>query len=330
MVDYTPSAAEQIYKCTTCGACRIDGCVTPGYGDPIDTPRIVEALRAEIVERGIAPKGVQDLSRRILERGNPYGRPPEARGSWIPASLLAQKATDILYFVGCTAGYTHPAPVQAALRVLEAAGVSVNLLGHREPCCGLLLFSVGDRKNATEIARRNVETLQTVGVREVIISDAGCYRAFKKVYPEDLGVSVPFQVYHITEYLERLISEDRVAFKKGLEKKITYHDPCNLGIQAGVYEAPRNLLAQVPGLKLVEMKKARDKTRSVGVGGGFEFVFPEMARQLALKRIEEAKAIGADTLVSACPTVEAHLSTMVSEGAGFSVKDITEILVEAI
>ena len=330
MIHYTPSAAEQIYKCTTCGACRTDGCVVPGFGDPIDTPRIIEAMRAEIVEQGMAPQSVRALAQQILETGNPYGEPPEARGARLSASFVSEKQADILYFMGCAAGYRHPAPAQAALRLLEKARVSVMLLGNREPCCGLTLFSVGERKKAAELACRNVETLQATGVQEVIFSDAGCYRAFKKVYPEELEVSVPFKVYHITEYLERLVLEDRLTFKKKLEKKVTYHDPCNLGIQSGVYEAPRNLLGKIPGLKYIEMKKTRDKTRSVGVGGGFEFIFPEMAKELALKRIEEAKATEAEILVSACPAVEAHLTVTASGQTGLLIQDITELLVEAL
>lgn len=327
MIDYTPSAAEQIYKCTTCGACRTDGCVTPGFSYPIDTPRIIEAMRAELIECSMAPKAVQELSQRILEKGNPYGDPTETRNSWAPAPLISEKQAEVLYFVGCTAGYKYPAPVQAALRLLEAAGVSISLLGNREPCCGLILFSIGERKKAAALARQNIETLRATGAREVIFSDAGCYRAFKKVYPEELGVTVPFTIYHITEYLERLVSEGRLTFQKSLEKKVTYHDPCNLGIQAGIYEAPRNLLGCIPGLSLVEMKKTRDKTRSVGVGGGFEFVFPDMARELALKRIEAAKATGAEVLVSACPTVEAHLATA---HTGVLIKDVTELLVVSV
>ncbi len=330
MIHYTPSAAEQIYKCTTCGACRTDGCVAPGFGDPIDTPRIVEAMRAEIVEQGMAPQHVRALAQRILETGNPYGEPPEARGAWLSTSLPSEKQVDILYFMGCAAGYKYPAPAQAALRLLETAGVSVTILGNREPCCGLTLFSIGERKKAAELARRNVEALQVTGVHEVIFSDAGCYRAFKKVYPEELKVSVPFKVYHITEYLERLVLEDRLTFKKKVEKKVTYHDPCNLSIQSGVYNAPRNLLGKIPGLKYIEMKKTRDKTRSVGVGGGFEFIFPEMAKELALKRIEEAKATEAEILVSACPAVEAHLIATTLRPTGLLIQDITELLVEAL
>jgi len=330
MIDYTSSAAEQIYKCTTCGACRMDGCVTPGFGDPIDTPRIIEAMRAEIIERGVAPKVVQELSRQILEKGNPYGASAEVRGSWISASLMAKERGDVLYFMGCTAGYLYPAPAQAALRLLEAAEVPVVLLGNREPCCGLVLFSIGERRKAAELARQNVQTLQAMGVQEVVLSDAGCYRALKKIYPEELGVAVPFRVHHITESLERLVSEGRLAFKKGLEQTVTYHDPCNLGIQSGVYEAPRNLLGHIPGLKRVEMKKTRDKTRSVGVGGGFEFIFPEMARELALRRVEAAKAVGAEALVSACPTVEAHLAAVISGQSGLLIKDVTELLMDAL
>jgi len=329
LVDYTASAAEPIYKCTTCGACRVDGCVTPGFGNPIDTPRIVEALRAEVVARNLSPSGVRELADRVRRTGNLYGEPAEARVSWAPANLIGRRNADVLLFVGCTAGYRHPGPAQEALRLFEAAGVRATLLGQKERCCGLVLFSTGERNLARELALQNVNMVQSFGVKEVIFSDAGCFRAFKKVYSGELQVPVPFPVWHVTEFLERLVQEGRLTFHKEVQRKVTYHDPCNLGIQAGVYDAPRNLLKRIPGLTFVEMKRARDKTRSVGVGGGFEFLFPELAKVLAVKRLEEARMTGAEVLVSACPSVEAHLQASVMDD-GLLIRDLTELLVEAL
>jgi heterodisulfide reductase subunit D len=330
LTDYTPSAAEALYRCTDCGACRADGCVAPGYGDPIDTPNVILALRADAVERGFAPAGVASLIERLRRTGNPYGDPKERRGEWVPSELASRRPSPVYLWAGCTA-YRNVSSLSAAAGLLLSAGVNLSTLGADEGCCGFLAWQLGERALAAQQARAAVSELAKRGVRELVVAEAGCYRLFKSLARREMGIEIPFEVYHLSEYIERLVEQGVLRFARSTHRTVAYHDPGQLGAQMGVYEAPRALVGRVGGIRLVEMPHNRAKARGSGQGAGFELLHPEIAKEVARRRLEDAASVGAEWLVTACPAEAYHIEAVAESGSNaVKVRELSQVLVEVI
>jgi Fe-S oxidoreductase len=169
-------------------------------------------------------------------------------------------------------------------------------------------------------------------------------------------------VLHITEYLDQLIKEGKLKPKKNLPLQVTYHDPCRLGrlseprmpslgkeyvvegttIQpmkevpkargfGGVFEPPREVIKSIPGINLVEMDRIKEYSWCCGAGGGVLEAYPDLALWTANERIEEAKATGAEAIVTACPWCERSFKDAVQEtGQRMKVYDICELIQESI
>jgi Fe-S oxidoreductase len=211
--------------------------------------------------------------------------------------------------------------------------VDYALLGGAEWCCGYPMFVNGELDRATELIRHNAEAMQAMGVKKVVMTCASCFHFWKHAYPAALGVEtlrdLGLEVQHATEFLADLLEAG--ALKLGeLDETVTYHDPCDLGRKGGVTEAPRRVLAQIPGLRLVEMAENRDSSHCCGGGGNLESFAPEVGQAVARNRVQQAVEVGAGTLVSACQQCERTLSaTARAEKVRMRIKDVTEIVLEA-
>jgi Fe-S oxidoreductase len=160
---------------------------------------------------------------------------------------------------------------------------------------------------------------------------AGCFKTFKKIYPQvgDLGL----EVYHSVHYLLRLIKEGKIGFKGELGKKVTYHDPCDLGRAFQIFEEPREILRAIPGLEFVEMARNRLQARCCGGGGGVLANNPDMAVEMAAERVRDALAVGAEIIVSGCAACKDNLKKGAKaipkqERGKIKIMDITEIVAQ--
>ena len=143
------------------------------------------------------------------------------------------------------------------------------------------------------------------------------------------GKEVGLEVLHATEFLADLLETGNLKLHE-LQDNVTYHDPCDLGRKGGVIEAPRRVLAQIPGLRLVEMAENRDSSHCCGGGGNLESFAPEVSKAVARNRIRQAVEVGAGTLVSACQQCERTLANAArAERIRIRVKDITEVVLES-
>jgi Fe-S oxidoreductase len=124
-----------------------------------------------------------------------------------------------------------------------------------------------------------------------------CFNAFKNEYPKN-----GWQVQHYTQVLAGLIESGALKFSGRVERRVTYHDPCYLGKHNGVFDEPRAVLQGIPGVKLVEMDRSREKSLCCEGGGGrmwLEGTNP--GTRLAQLRVKEALETGAEILATACP-----------------------------
>jgi len=321
--------ADRFYKCTTCLNCNA---VCPAG---IKVPDIIQAVRTKLVNAGYLPSVHHTLMNSIEEKGNPFGEAIEKRTEIFPSDYKPQdKATTLLYF-GCVASYQDLNIIPGTIHVMNKAKINYVTLGSKEYCCGYICFLVGDEKEFENCINKNTELFQQMGLKEIITTCAGCYRTFKDLYSKYKKLD-GIQVYHIVEYIEKLITDHKIIFKEGDKKiKVAYHDPCDIGRHMNIYDPPRNILMAIPSVELVEFSQNRNLAKCCGGGGGLKAYDTEMSLEIAYKRIQEANSVGAEMVVSACPACKSNLQLAAArlrkEKKGrIKVMDITELVGEAL
>jgi len=299
------SVIESIYTCTTCDDCH------RRCPSNIDVVEIVELCRQDLVSQGKILPRHKKVAESVLKHGNPYGEKDS-----VPERLGREpRPAPVGYFAGCTATYRNQKIAASTLSILDKLKVDYTVLD--EVCCGSVMQRIGwEEEDVLELFKRNVEAIAGLGVETLVLSCAGCYRMFKAEYPRH--VQVPFRVLHISEFL----AEQELPLKP-LDKKVTYHDPCHLGRHAKVYDAPRKVIAKIPGIDFQEMSNNRELSRCCGGGGGVRSAYPEVSSGIASTRVSEAE--GRDVIVTACPFCVNNLEVGVGD-KGIEVLDLTELV----
>jgi heterodisulfide reductase subunit D len=331
----TDEYSTAFFRCLLCGACTF---VCPS-GVAVD--RIMELTRGELASQGLLPEALSDLDTRIARYRNISAEANDGRLIWAdnlptPPTGLGKEQAEVAYFVGCVSSFfprSYKVP-QSFVQILDRGGVDYALLGGTEWCCGYPMFIDGELERARDLIRHNVEAVRAMGVKRVVTTCPSCFHFWKHSYPAALGVEemedLGLEVQHATEFLADLLETGNLKLRK-LRENVTYHDPCDLGRKGGVTEAPRRILAQIPGLRLIEMAENRDSSHCCGGGGNLETFAPEMSKAVARNRIQQAADVRAGTLVSACQQCERTLANAArAERLRIRVKDITELVLEAI
>ena len=322
-----------IYTCTLCGSCQ----ALCNPTKDLEPTNASVALREHAVREGWGPLPEHEpLIKSILNYDNPWLQPRAARVKWakrgkgVKIKDAAKEEVEVLYYPGCTASYDPEIqPVaREVVRLLDAAEVDFGILGKNEICCGSTILRVGDRQNFEKMRVKNTESLNATSAKTIVTACAGCFSTLKGEYTDDLEA----EVLHIVEFVDELIRQGRLEPTREVPRKVTYHDPCHLGRYCGVYDAPRNILSNIPGLEFQEMERIREWAWCCAAGGGVRTAFPEeMAKWAAGLRLEEAADTGADTLVTACPFCEQNLGESAKAGDyGIEVVDILKIVAEAV
>jgi len=238
----------------------------------------------------------------------------------------------VLYFVGCYFCYDPRCKkvARATAEILNHAGVNYGTLGTDESCCGESVRKTGGEEVFRDLAKQNIKTFIDRGVKRLLVSSPHCYHTFKNEYPEFM---VNFEVVHMTEFLAQLIREGRLELTGELKQKVTFHDPCYLGRHNAIYDAPREVLAAVPGAELVEMPDRRETSLCCGGGGGRIWMDTPKEERFSDLRVAQAMDTGAQVMVTSCPYCisnfeESRLS--LEDDEALQVKDITEIVREVI
>jgi heterodisulfide reductase subunit D len=327
----TDGYSAAFFRCLLCGACTF---ICPS-GVAVD--RILELSRGELASQGLLPEALSDLDARIAQYRNISAEENEGRLIWAdnlptPPTGLGKERAEVAYFVGCVSSFfprSYKVP-QALVRIFDRAGVDYTLLGGTEWCCGYPMFINGELESARELIRHNVEAVRAMGARKVVMTCPSCFHFWKHSYPAALGTEdLGLEVLHATEFLADVLETGNLPLRE-LRENVTYHDPCDLGRKGGVIEAPRRILAQIPGLRLVEMAENRDSSHCCGGGGNLESFAPEVGQAVARNRIRQAAAVGAGTVVSACQQCERTLANAArAERLRIRVQDITEVVLEA-
>lgn len=316
-----------VYTCTLCGNCQAN-CNPVKDLEPTNA---FIALREYLVRIGEGPLPQhQPLIKSILNYDNPWQQPRNLRDRWakeLEIKDLNKEKAEYLFFVGCTAAYDPVArrTAVAAANIMKSAGVDFGILGKEEVCCGSTVMRLGDRANFNQIKKKNAEKLKSTGVKGIITACSGCFSTLKHEYPDVINA----EIFHLAQFMDNLLHEGKLKFKKEVDLNVTYHDPCHLGRYNSVYDAPRNLINAIPGIKFTEMERIKHYSFCCGAGAGVKTAFPEVALWTSTKRVEEAKDTGANTILSCCPFCEQNLN-QAAQPAGMQVLDLMWVLNNAL
>jgi glycolate dehydrogenase FAD-linked subunit len=326
--------SRAFYTCTSCNACSsfCPSQIKPG--------EVIQEGREKIFSEGGVPEAVGAVKTNILKTTNAYGGKKEDRTSIYPPSVreklgMRKKGhkADTLLFLGCVASYLDMRIIPSFIKIMDAAGVGYTLLASEELCCGLPLYLMGDKETFSQNAAQVASLIRETGAKELVTPCAGCYKSFRKHYPE--VVKMDLAIYHSSQYINRLIEGKAIRFAKKGGQKMTYHDPCDLGRSFQIFEEPRAVLKAIVGDDLVEMEKNRIMARCCGGGGSMLALGPELAADMATLRVKDAAEVGAEIIVSGCSTCKDNLRKGVKaipkgERPKIKVMDITEVVADSI
>jgi Fe-S oxidoreductase len=323
-LEFDPSekTADIIYSCNLCGLCQ-EMCF-PLKG--MHTTRIIQLMREKAVDEGWGPlEGHKALLDSTSENDNPLGLKKGFKGKAVKglgAKDLTKEKAENLLFVGCAyaAGKDMQKKLASMVKVLQAAGVDFGVLGDSEPCCRSLNLALGDRDGFEEHALENIELFRSTGASRIITACPHCLQVLSGEYTRVMDL----EVVHVTELLAKLLKKKKLEFKGEARLKAAYHDPCMLGRWCEIYEQPRKLLAAVPGLEMLEFERNMENSWCCGAGGGVKAGKPDLADWTVAERLEEARAVGAEAIVTACPHCEGHFASR----KDLPVYDIFELLAE--
>jgi Fe-S oxidoreductase len=317
-----------LWECTACTTCNLR---CPKKIKPAD---LIVGLRSDLIEKGRMQTTIQAALESTYLQGNPWSRAREHRFDWaagLNLRYLEEGArAEVFLYVCCTACYDPRVAetAKALVKLLQAAGVDFGVIGNEESCCGSEIVRLGEHGLFDELSRNNLELLGKRKIGQVVTLSPHCYNTFKNEYKV-----FPFDVKHYTQYLQELVAAKKLAFTKPVAELVSYHDPCFLGKQNGIYDEPRKLLRAVAPKQFAELDRSREISLCCEGGGGKMWVEGAGKGRLAEIRVKDAVAIGARILASSCPfclqTLEDAAKTTGNE-ENLRIKDVAELLAEAL
>ena len=326
-LEWSPEIEQSIFSCLGCGAC------TAACFPKVKTKDLVFRDRECLVNEGLYPKIADRVAKFLEERHTISEDDNRERSEWtatlreLPEGALEKAQAEVIYFVGCVASFFPMAqkiPVNMA-RIMTKADVDFTILGGEEWCCGFPFIGMGTPDKMQTLRQHNVEKIEAVGAKSVVFTCPSCYHTWKHLYQMP-GV----ELKHSTQMLYDLVKDKRIKLKE-MNVTVTYHDPCDLGRNSGIFEEPRQVLKSIPGLKLVEMAYNRQLSMCCGGGGNVEMVNPELSAKVAEMKLRAIADTQADMVVSSCQRCLRTIATQAGrDKVNLVVKDLTELVFEAL
>jgi Fe-S oxidoreductase len=280
---------ETLFQCTGCASCE-NNCPSG-----VHVTEILRQVRQDMVTAGTchpAFKGMKD----VLEgHGNIYAV------NTLPGYTEGRKRNlpaEYVYFAGCVGAFREEEATESTLRLLDRLKVDYTLID--EVCCTGVLEDMGYAVQQSK-ANMLVERIKATGAKKVITGCPYCFRTFRQQKSYQALAESNIEVVHVAQFFTTKdfgISTDLV---------VTYHDPCDLGRHAGIYDEPRTTIRRISD-NFVEMEHHRDQALCCGAGGGVRGGFPTNSVGMARRRLAEAEAVNVDVLVTECNSCVHNLS----------------------
>jgi len=326
-------ADHALFNCLTCALCS-ERCPAG-----VDYIWLVMQLREYAHLEHYEPECPHGAALQSLMRLMARGGMRQNRLEWLTPDLkTVRRQGDTFYWTGCTMYYDALFPdygtdmlaaTRAGVRLLNRLGV-VPVVSPHERCCGHDLLWNGDRKNFERLARHNVKLVEESGADTLITPCAECLRTWQIDYAPFFARRTP-RLLHLSQVLAERMGE--LKLKHDGEFVVTYQDPCRLGRHLGIYDAPRQVLASLPDVRLVEM--AHSGRRSICCAGASWSNCDHYAKLIQIDRLREARETGAEYLITACPKCQLHFACAMRDpglrsGIEIPMRDLGTLVAEAL
>jgi Fe-S oxidoreductase len=298
---------ESLFQCTTCASC-FENCPSG-----VNVPDIIKQVRKDMVDIGTCHPAFKGMNEVLKKHTNIY-----AEDETEDFGREKKKRAENVYFVGCVGLYREDESTEATLDLLDRLNVDYTLID--EVCCSGVLEDVGFEINE-DLARKNIERILATGAKAVITGCPYCSRTFnnKPQYDElrDKGV----HVLHVSQFLK--------DFDLGVktDKRVTYHDPCDLGRHCGIYEEPRQIIRKIAP-NFIEMAHHHADSLCCGAGGGVRGAYAKNSLAMARRRLQEAEEIDAEIVLTECNSCVHNLSNAKLRRQKFKVYNVTRFINE--
>ncbi len=325
-VDQLKHFSDTVFRCTLCGNCQ-EVCPVG-----IHLKDLWLSLRQDLVHSESYPKKINMIRENLEESRNVFAEDNEERAEWVedmrdaPDHGYLKDRAEVVYFTGCVAAYFPLAQKipMALAEIFDAGNVDFTLLGEEEWCCGFPMLGAGLKEMLQEFMDHNIEAVREKGADEVVFACPSCFQMWREYYPHE------FKITHASQYLMRLVKENRIPFKE-LPMTVTYHDPCDLGRGARVFDEPREAIQSIPGIRFVELPKNRENCQCCGGGGNLEMIDAGLSSEIAKRKIEEVMSTGAEAVVTSCQQCVRTMMTYVRRNkVPVEVLDITQLIHKAL
>jgi Fe-S oxidoreductase len=302
-----------LYHCADCGLCRAH-CVTD---QPL--PLAINASRAEVVNRQLAPAQVYALRDKFQQWANPY------------VELAPQPATGLgeaALIVGAFAHHWQRGTVEAAQKLLAASGVEVVpiAMGRESP---YLANSLGLLDEARQLGQATLDEIAAAGAKRVFVLSPGDVYSFQTILPA-LGLAWPqgIELIEVTTHLANQLEAGKLKFKEAALQDYAFFDPDQTVRVPGRWRAPRQLLAALSQAPAIELFWSQDRAAPSGANSALYFTLPHMSALLAQTRLAEAAERGVQTLITDDPRVLYHLHRQAEKSyPRIEVRGLFELLV---
>ena len=300
---------DTILVCTTCEFCN-NRC---SAALPIESSWM--KLRGKLIheDKQMTFPPFEMMAAACEAEGNIWAGYRKDRTNWFPEEMKEKHGRDAksenVYFAGCTVSYVENDIGEAAVTLLDAAGVDFTYLGNVENCCGTPMLVAGKWEIFEDILKKNIAAVKAVGAKTVITSCPACDMMWRHTYAawaEKLGIEYNIKTTHYSELVADKIQNGEFKFTHPIHETVTWHDSCHIGRVSGVYDEPRELIKAIPGVKFEEM--AHNKEEGHCCGSVLTLIKePLVAHEIGKSRMDEAEEIKANSILALCPCCEFQL-----------------------
>lgn len=304
-IELNDELIETIFQCTTCASC------TTNCPSGVKVPEVIKQARRDMVNVGSCHPAFKGMNEVLQKSSNIY-----AEDDTPDFDREKGRKAAYVYFVGCVGLYREDESTESTLEVLDHLGVDYTLID--EACCTGVLEDVGYQINL-DLAKRNMDAIVATGAKTVITGCPYCFRTFNnkpQFAPlKDRGI----KVIHLTQLLKDLDPGVRT------DRRVTYHDPCDLGRHCGIYEEPRDVIRKIAP-NFVEMPHHHGESLCCGAGGGVRGAYPKNSLAMARRRLKDVEDVGAEVVLTECNSCVHNLSNAKLRKQNFKIYNTTQFI----